>query len=189
MNLAVAALDHLLAQNPWARDRLAPFAGRCFSLDPFPLPRLSATITADGRVVDPRGQMPDAILAASPDALLRFLLLEPHDPSLIRIHGDHALGEVLREVLPRLEWEAEEDLSRLFGDVLGHRLAAFGRAWWRWRTQSVLSLAQALGEYLTEEKPLLAKRADLERFAREVAETAAAVDALAARAEGLKHRR
>lgn len=181
MQLAVSALNHVLAQNPGARERLAAFAGMAFALDGFPLPRLAFTIAEDGSVTDPRGQAPDAVLSATPDALLRFLLVRPRDRSLIRIHGHHAFGEAVTEVLMGLEWEAEEDLSRLFGDVLGHRLAAFGRAFWGWRMQSAQSLASALVEFLTEERPLLAKRADLERFAAEAAELAAAVERLEAR--------
>ncbi len=187
-SLARTALNHLLRQNPWARERLAPFVGRAFALDAFPLPRLVFTVTAEGDVTDPRGQMPDAILSATPDALLRFLLLEPHDPGLIRIHGDHRFGSVLAEVLPALEWEAEEDLARIFGDVIGHRLAGFARAGWQWRAQAVTSLAGALAEYLTEERPLLAKRAQLEDFSAQVAAVAAAVDRLEARIARLTER-
>jgi ubiquinone biosynthesis protein UbiJ len=185
MALPVSALNHLLAQNPWARERLAPFAGRVFGLDAFPLPRLNFAIAPDGSVTEPRGQMPDTVLSATPDALLRFLLIEPHERYLVRIHGDHALGEVLMDVLPRLEWEAEEDLSRLFGDVLGYRLARFGRDLLRWQQESVLSAARAAAEYLTEEKPLLVNRGQLGRLAQEVAETAAAVDSLEQRIDRL----
>lgn len=189
MGLPVAALNHLLAQNAWARERLSPFAGRCFALDAFPLPRLVFTVTAEGGVTQPGGQLPDVTLSATPDALLRFLLLTPRDRGLVRIHGDHALGEVLLEVLPALDWEVEEDLSRLFGDVIGHRLAQFGRAFWQWRAGSALSLAGALAEYLSEERPLLTSRGRFARFAADVAETAAAVDRLEARIGRLAGRR
>ncbi|MEO1766330.1 ubiquinone biosynthesis accessory factor UbiJ [Thiobacter aerophilum] len=181
MQLAVSLLNHVLAQNPGARERLASFSGLCFALDGFPLPRFAFTITEDGSLAAPRGQAPDAVLSASPDALLAYLLVQPRDRSLIRIHGYHAFGEAVAEVLSGLEWEAEEDLARLFGDVLGHRLAAFGRAWWDWRLKSAQSLARALAEFLTEERPWLAKRADIERFAAEVASLAASVEQLEAR--------
>jgi len=181
MHPATAALNHLLSQNPSARKRLAPFAGLCFAVDPFPLPRLAFIVTPEGGVAEPGGQAPDAVLAATPDALLRYLLVSPHDLSAIRIHGYHPFGEVVAQVLAGLEWDAEEDLSHFFGDVLAHRLVAFGRAWWRWRLDSVLRLGEALTEYLTEEQPILAKGADLARFRAEV-------EALAARLEALESR-
>ena len=44
-----AALNHLLDSEPWARERLAPFAGRRWMRAP-PLPALRFLVAADGRL-------------------------------------------------------------------------------------------------------------------------------------------
>jgi ubiquinone biosynthesis protein UbiJ len=189
MFLAAATLNHILAQNAWALRRLAPLAGRTFAVQAFPLPTLRFTIQPEGSL---RDAAPDAVaeatLSATPDALLRYFTVEPRDPRLIRISGDAVVGEEIGHVLAHISWEAEEDLSRVFGDVIAHRLAGFARGWWEWRRDSVLSLATAAAEYFTEERPLIAKRSHIEAFAREVGDVSQAVDQLEARIAHLSDR-
>lgn len=182
MLLAAATLNHVLAQNAWAVQRLAPLAGKTFAVQAAPLPSLAFTIQSDGLLKDAASDAaPDTTLSATPDALLRYFTVEPRDPSLIRIEGDTQLGEEIGHVLAHIDWEAEEDLSRIFGDVIAHRLAGFARGWWEWRRDSVLSLATAATEYFTEERPLIAKKSRIEQFAHEVSEVRDAVDQLEAR--------
>jgi ubiquinone biosynthesis protein UbiJ len=182
MLFAATTLNHVLAQNPWAMQRLAPLAGKTFAVQAAPLPPLAFTIQPEGDVKD---AMPDAVpaatLSATPDALLRYFTVEPRDPNLVRITGDTPFGEEIGHVLAHITWEAEEDLSRVFGDVIAHRLAGLARGWWEWRKQSVLSLATAATEYFTEEHPLIAKRAHIEQFAHAVSEVQQAVERLEAR--------
>ena len=45
-----AALNHLLESEPWARERLAPFAGEALELRAPPLPALRFLVAADGRL-------------------------------------------------------------------------------------------------------------------------------------------
>jgi ubiquinone biosynthesis protein UbiJ len=189
MFLAAATLNHVLAQNEWARQRLAPLAGKIFSLQAAPLPSLSFTIQADGLVKDAASDaMPAATLSATPDALLRYFTVEPRDPNLIRISGDTQMGQEIGHVLAHISWEAEEDLSKLFGDVIAHRLAGFARGWWEWRKDSVLSLATAASEYFTEERPLIAKKSRIAQFTQDVQQVHDAVDTLASRIERLSSR-
>ena len=186
MFLAAATLNHILAQNAWATQRLAPLAGKTFAVQAAPLPGLAFTIQADGLVKDAAADaLPEATLSATPDALLRYFTVKPRDPSLIGISGDAQLGEEIGHVLAHIQWEAEEDLSKLFGDVIAHRLSGMARGWWEWRRDSVLSLATAASEYFTEERPLIAKKSRIEQFTQEVHEVHDAVDALAARIERL----
>jgi ubiquinone biosynthesis protein UbiJ len=182
MFLAAATLNHVLAQNAWATQRLAPLAGKTFAVQAAPLPTLAFTIQPDGSVKDAAPDaVPEATLSATPDALLRYFTVEPRDPSLIHISGDAQFGEEIGHVLAHISWEAEEDLSRIFGDVIAHRLAGFARGWWDWRKDSVLSLVTATTEYFTEEQPLIAKKTRVEQFAHEVAEVHDAVERLEAR--------
>jgi len=186
MFLAAAPLNHVLAQNAWAVQRLAPLAGKTFAVQAAPLPTLSFTIQPDGLLKSALpGTLPDATLSATPDALLRYFTVEPHDPALIRISGDQELGTEIGHVLAHLSWEAEEDLSRIFGDVLAHRLAGFARGWFDWRKQSLLNLATAGSEYFTEERPLIASHNRIAQFAQDVDALRAAVDQLEQRIQKL----
>ena len=183
---AAAALNHLLAQNAWAVQRLAPLAGQTFAVQATPLPTLIFTIQADGSVKSAvPTALPAATLSAAPDALLRYFSVEPRDPALIHISGDAELGAAIGHILAHLSWEAEEDLSHLFGDILAHRMAGFGRELWAWRKQSALNLATAASEYFTEERPLIAKRSSIEQFAQDVDAIREATNQLEARIQRL----
>lgn len=128
---------------------------------------------------------PDATLAATPSGFLRYLSVEPRDPDLIAIEGDAEFGAALREVLSQLTWEAEEDLSRIVGDVLAHRIAGFAQNWLAWGEQSLKRFALSTSEYFTEEQALLAKPRHLAQFAREVTAVESAVDSLEERIQKL----
>src|SRR2546430_11141006 len=67
-----------------------------------------------------------------------------------------------------LIWDFEEDLSRVFGGVVAHRLASGGKAVAAWQRDATLRLAESLAEYWTEEQPLLARPTDVESFCRNV---------------------
>ena len=186
MLLAATTLNHILAQNAWALQRLAALSGKTFAVQAAPLPTLTFTLLPDGYVADAAPEvLAEASLRATPDALLRYFAVQPRDPSLIQISGDTQLGTEIGHILAHITWEAEEDLSRLFGDILAHRMAGLGRDLWAWRKQSALNLAMAASEYFTEERPLVAKRAHIEQFAHEVEAVRRATDALEIRIQKL----
>lgn len=174
----------MLAQNAWAQAKLALFAGKTFQLR-LPPAVLNFSLDATGSVRQAAGGTTDATLIATPTGFLRYLTVEPRDQNLITIEGDAELGAALREILSQLTWEAEEDLSRLFGDVLAHRIAGFAKSWFTWREQSLKRFALGASEYFTEEQALLAKPNHLAQFKRDVEALSAEVDRLEKRIEKL----
>ena len=78
------------------------------------------------------------------------------------------MASAVDHLFRNLTWDFEEDLSRVFGDIISHRLASSGRALAAWQRDAALRLAESLAEYWTEERPLLARPADLENFCRGV---------------------
>ena len=104
--------------------------------------------------------------------------IEPLNPFLLNKY--FSSGIVLSEAA-QIEWDIEEDLSRVLGDAAAHRLAQAARALRAWTGQAALRLGQGAAEYWTEESPMIASRVKVEAFAREVGELAAAIDALETR--------
>ena len=178
------AFNHLLTQNAWAREKLACYADKAFQLR---LPPVTLTFVIDpgGTVKTAGTAVPETTLTLTPSALLRYISTAPHDTKLIEVEGDLSFGNALREIMPQLTWEAEEDLSRLFGDVIAHRMAGTARDLWAWRKQTALNFAHAAAEYLTEEQPLIAKPRHLKTFAQDVDALHNAVMALEQRIEKL----
>lgn len=151
----VFAFDHLLRQQPWARDRLKQHAGsvvrvglRAEPLPGLPVPDVRLAITPDGLLEPAAADLPPwatLLLEPSPDVLLSLSRdgvdgLSRH----LRVEGDVMLAASLGELARHLRWDAEEDLSRLIGDVAARRAVGMLRG----AFDTLRSLAQRPAESL-----------------------------------------
>ena len=177
--------NRMLADQSWARDKLASVAGRVFCLAVGP-------VSACWRI-EPGGQLTSASRDASVDLRL-FLspLSVPSflgDPSrwnaLVREEGDVELGGVLKELARTMPWFVEETFGKAFGPVLGQRVADAGRRLLAFPEYAADRLAQSAGSYARDEAGLLATGRDFRRWKEEIDVVAARVDALAARVDAL----
>ncbi|HSD60210.1 MAG TPA: sterol-binding protein [Burkholderiales bacterium] len=165
---AAAAVNHVMAREGWPLDRLRPFAGRTalFRLPPF---EVALTVTERGQLAEaPAGTAPDASFTLTLPLLARIAAGDPEAHQGVEVAGDSALAEAVFAVSKNLRWDAEEDLSRVVGDIAAHRLAGAGRSFLRWQAQAALGLAQAFSEYWTEERPLIARSGDVVEFVADV---------------------
>lgn len=144
--------NHLLDAAPWARARLAPFAGRRarLALGAWPL---DFRIAADGSLESLGTEAPAVTITLPVSAPLglpggREALLRE-----ARIEGAADFAEALGSVLRRLEWDAEEDLARIVGDIAAHRLARLARGFLTQQAASARRLAENIDEYLRYERP------------------------------------
>lgn len=178
---AVALLNHLLAQSGWALQRLAPFSGRVVRFNLFPF-SFQCTIQADGSL---RASAPDAAEHASFTLLpSQVPLLALHDESVLdRIPhaGDEQLVSEVFLLARTLRWDAAEDLSRFTGDIAAERIVGLAQGMGQRVHASALNFLQALAEYWTEERPLIAKPVPLRDFARQVAALQERLDHVEAR--------
>ncbi|HVW63425.1 MAG TPA: SCP2 sterol-binding domain-containing protein [Nitrosospira sp.] len=168
-SVAIAPLNHLLQGESWARRRLQACAGKTarFRLPPFV--DLALTVQAGGEVSAAASDSPcDAIFTLHPTLLLRLLANNAEAYREIRISGDSAFADEILQIGKNLRWDAEEDLSRIMGDVLAHRLVRTGDNLVQWQKGVLDNLLQTMTEYWTEEQPVLAKPADMRELTREV---------------------
>jgi len=177
-------LNRLLDAAPWARLRLAPFAGETVELRAPLLPTLRLRILAGG-TVEPGGAEPGLTMTLKPGLLAALARGEEHAMRSVDVEGDAKLAAEVLVLARHLRWDAEEDLSRLVGDVAAHRLADAGRAFAAWHLDAAQRLTAAVADYVTEEKQLLARRADLAALGDSVARLRDAVARLDKRVERL----
>ena len=148
----VGAFNHLLRQNDWARARLSAFAGQRIairletaSLARLEPPRVAAQITAEGLLDTVRDAGAAGAASSSTPAQAQAgeaaqfaaemyvraafsaagALLREDTRGLapwLRIEGEAMLAAALSEVAERMRWDPEEDLSRITGDVVAHRI-------------------------------------------------------------------
>lgn len=165
---ALAAVNHLLAQASWAREKLQPFAGQCAHLT---LPPFSAlfSITAEGLVAAPPAEVTATVTIDLPaSAPLLALQGKAAVMRAARITGPADFAQELGYVIQHLRWDVEEDLSRVVGDIAAHRLTTGVSAVAAWQREKLKNLAENFAEYLTEERPAIARRLAIADFSAEV---------------------
>ena len=163
-----AAINHLLEDASWARERLKPFAGKTarFNLAPF---AVTLAIRACGGVEDSTAAgAADASFTLTPGLALRMLADDSNAWQEVEVGGDTTLAREILAIAQNLDWDIEADLSRVFGDIAAHRMAQAGAELKRWQRETADSVARSAAAYWTEERPLIATRQDIERFLRDV---------------------
>lgn len=154
--ILVAALNHLLKPASWARARLQAYAARSVRFD---VARFQLVMAIDSEGYFVPSDKPEPAI----DVIIRlpsetpFLLLHGLDHAMAAAHveGNAEFATELSFVLRNLHWDAEEDLSRLIGDVPAHRLVAGASHFMAWQKQAVGNLNANIAEYLAHENTLL----------------------------------
>lgn len=165
-----AALNHLLEAEPALRARLAPFAGEVLELRDSPLPALRLAVAEGGRLAPaPLSAAPSLTVTLAPGALAAALKGEEHLLRSVEISGNARLASEVMFLLRHLRWDAEEDLSRLIGDVAAHRVVGLARELAILHREAASRIAEALVEYALEERPILVSRRGMEALALQTA--------------------
>jgi ubiquinone biosynthesis protein UbiJ len=165
---AVAAINHLLAQEAWARDALVLHAGKVALIDAGSV-AVRMRVTRDG-MLDAGG--PDQ--AASVTIRLKLsdlpLIAQNRDRafSYVKIEGDAEFANTISQLSKGLRWEAEHDLERWTGPIVANRLVGGARGLFAAARGAHRKLTENLAEYFLEEQPVLVRPAMLEELAGDV---------------------
>jgi ubiquinone biosynthesis accessory factor UbiJ len=178
---AAAVLNHMLAREPWARERLAPFAGRSARLQALPF-SVQLAIAADGNFTADAGA-PTVTIGVDAAALPRVLLEPKAALRSVRLDGDAEFAQALSNVLQKLRPEPEEELARFVGDAAAVRIVALLRAALAGAREAGSRLAVQTADYLVAENPMLVSRQEMAAFAADVARLRDDVERLAKRIE------
>ena len=120
----VLLINHVLAQEPAALDRLRRQQGQCVQLS-WREYRLQWRITPAGLLersdVRSSADLHLHINQDSPFSLVQALAKGEKPP--MRIDGDVMLAADINWLVDHVRWDIEEDLSRVFGDVAAHQIA------------------------------------------------------------------
>ena len=186
--LVVPAINRLLRANAWALEKLAPHAGKTAVLACAPF-ELVLTVLATGEVAAAaRDTAPDVTITVTPGSLLRLAARDENAWNAAQVSGDVQFAAAIDYVRRNLEWDYEEDLSRVFGDIAAHRIAGAVREIDRWGRAAALNLGHSFAEYAMYEQPLLASRRAVDEFNREVDEVRDHAARLEKRVELLRRR-
>lgn len=184
---AISILNRMLAREVWAREKLAPFAGRVarFNVAPFSL----TLAVAEGGLFTASESVEPAVTIGASLAALPLALDDPQAAMrYISLVGDAEFAQALGYVLQNLRPEPEEELSKFFGDVAAQRMVGVVRAaaaGWRERGGRMMDNA---AHYFVTENPMVVARVEGESFGAAVTRLRDDVARLAKRAERLQPR-
>ena len=170
IDVALRFMNHLLASEDWAQDRLRPFAGQTAHLAlgalNFPL-----EITADGGFRPGNKNAASSVTITLPaDAPMRAVTDRAFLFAAAHVSGSAELAETLGFVSRNLRWDIESDLSQLLGDIAARRLVQGSKQLLTWQLEQANNLAQNLAEYFTEENPTIARVQDISTYCEEIGE-------------------
>lgn len=165
---SVATLNHLLAQNSWAFGRLAKFAGKTvrFNIAPF---SFTYTVLPDGFLSLATADVAtDAHCTIPPSLLPRLILQDEKAHADIQSEGDASLLAEIFFLSKNLKWDVAEDLSQITGDITAERIVQATHDTQQQLQDSASNFVHAAAEYWTEERPFLAKPAQVSTFMQQV---------------------
>lgn len=184
------ALNLYLRQDPLALQRCAKLDGKVIAIDITDLDlSLYFLPGADGVLVAGcyEGDI-DTWLRGSLPGFARLALGSREDAlfkGAVEIQGDTETGQQFQAILSGVDWDWEEQLSRLSGDVIAHQAGNLVRKAQHFIKHSHATLQQDLSEYLQEEARLLPTAIEASYFLDDVDQLRASVDRLAARLDRL----
>lgn len=186
MALASSAVNRVLADEPWARERLAAHSGRTFSFRVGPLVT-GFRIDSDGTLESASlvGATPDLVLTLSPFNVPAFLANPARWDDLVTEEGDVELGGTLKELSQTLPWFVEKLCARAFGPIVGQRMADAGRRALELPEYASRRIGENVGAYARDEIEWLAHPADMRALGSDAQALDARVDALGARIDAL----
>jgi ubiquinone biosynthesis protein UbiJ len=161
-------INHILRATPRAMTRLQRFTGKTMAFKSGPF-HLCLAVLASGEV-DAASQesIPDVTVTAPPILLPRLAAREEAAFKQAVFEGDAEFAAEIAFLARNLEWDFEEDLSKVVGDIAAHRIVSTAKSLREWRKDATARLGENVREYLTEERPALVPRRDMQEFLHEV---------------------
>jgi ubiquinone biosynthesis protein UbiJ len=184
-HLLPATLNHLLAQEDWARALLMPHAGKVAMFDAGVV-AARLKVAADGFLVLPEADEQAAVTIRVRLSDLPLIMQNRERAfSYVKIAGDADFANTISQVSQSLRWEAEEDLSRFVGDIAATRIVGGAHAAVASAKSLHRSITENLAEYFLEENPMLMRPQAVAAFTDDVTRLRDDVARLAKRVEKL----
>ncbi len=165
---AVATINHLLAQEAWARETLMRHAGKVACIDMGHV-RLCMRVARDG-MLETAGadDVPGVTIHVKLGDLPLILQNSDRAFSYVRIDGDAEFANTISQLSKGLRWDAEHDLERFLGPIAATRLVGGARSLAGGATSAGRRLAENVAEFLLEERRVLVRPNHVDGFGDEV---------------------
>ncbi len=185
---AVATINHLLAQEPWARDALVRHAGKEACIDMGQL-ELRLRVARDGMLEAGTAEGPPSVTIRLKLTDLP-LIAQNRDRafSYVKIEGDAEFANTISSLSKGLRWDAEYDLERIIGPLGARRLVQGTRGAANGVLGAGRRMAENLAEFLLEERQVVVRPSAVNEFAADVVRLRDDVERTAKRIARLEQR-
>ena len=184
----VKFLNHVLADYPLARDLLKADTGKTIEATVgLASVRLRVSQNGDFELVGRTKSAADSVPDAAPEVPLLVTLRAPSDvafripanllPRLaigdesafseVAFEGNSEFASTLSSIARNINWDVEEDLSQVIGDMAARRIVGSASATRLFMREAKSRLLANVAEYLTEEKRAFTSKRELESLASE----------------------
>ena len=186
LSLWLPALNHLLTQEPWASQQLQQHAGKVACID-LSIVTLRMRITESGRLEAAADDASaNVTIRINPADVPLILQDQQRAISYVKLEGDADLAHTISELGKNLRWDAEQQLSQIFGDIAGRRMVGAGKVLVGNLKSAAQKLNENLAEFFLEENPILIRPERVAEFTEQVGRTRDDVERLMKRIEKLE---
>ena len=159
-------LDHLLSQNDWMQSKLVDHKNKIIVIEISDL-KLILKVGENGLLHSlSEAEKFDCIIKLTVNSLISQLI--NNNNSNISIEGDLELANQVAQVLKKIEWDIEEDLSKYIGDIPAIQTTKILKKVVARGQKNIGNITGALLEYWQEENKILTKKINVEIFNSEV---------------------
>ncbi len=196
-----STINAYLALDPQVQKKLAGLQGRVIAmeLESSPRARLLTLYMLPGKngieLLTQYAGEPDTTLSGTPLALAKMSLAPKFEAANLDcpnasevmfsgdvvIRGDVELGQRFRRILDEMDFDWEEQLSHLTGDIIAHKAGNVLREVGQWWQQAISTLGHDATEFMQQETELLPEADELSQFMHEVDVLRGDLDRLEAR--------
>lgn len=165
----IATVNHLLAQEPWARQELLLHAGKVACVDVGSL-ALRVRVAGDGLLQAAPAEQEAAVTIRLKLSDLPLIAQQRERAfSYVKIDGDAEFANAISSLSKSLRWEAEHDLEKVIGPLAAVRVAAGAKAAFGALKAGQRKLAENVAEYFLDEQPMLLRPPVVAAFSADVA--------------------
>lgn len=165
---ASAAINHLLAQEPWAREQLRRHAAKVACIDTGAV-ALRLRVSADGMLEPAPADEPARVTIRVKLSDLPLIAQNRERAfSYVQIEGDADFANAISSLSTSLRWEAEADLEKVVGPVAAVRMVSGAKAAFEAARTGHQKLAENVAEFLLEEKQVLVRPQAVAEFSADV---------------------
>jgi len=159
-------IDHLLSQNDWMQTSLIDHQHKVIAIEISSI-KIIFKVNENGLLqsIDESENF-DCIIKLTVNDFINQLVNNKNGN--ISIEGDLELANKVSQVLKKIEWDVEEDLSKYIGDIPAIHSTKIIKKVITSGKKNIVNIAGAFLEYWQEESQILTKKNDVENFNSEV---------------------